>query len=164
MVIRLIFLVLSFFCYKASAFTFTGKIVVENYGSKEKLNIDFKQGSEVKVLFFWASWCTFCQEYSNILNIYINKPEFKNLKVYGLSADDDKRVGSQFRKSKYFQIKKHFWLSSQAKEDLDLQMLPVIVLIDGKGKVDTIYIGSQSDKKGYFEKRLKTLVGYENET
>ena len=150
--------------FEASAFTLTDSFYVEKYGDKRQINFNIKQGSAPKIIFFWASWCVFCKDYTKVLVKYLPQFKTKGISLIGLSVDDVKKDGSKASKAAYSQFETNYWLPEASKKQLSLEVLPVMVLIDRNGHVDTIYIGSQGDKLNYFEKRLKMILAVNDES
>lgn len=111
---------------------------------------------EVRVLFFWASWCGFCQEFGSVLESYAKRP---GVKIYSLGVDDEKDKSYAANLAKYRNLKNAAWISPEVKKKMGLKTIPLVVLIDKDGRIDTVYEGSQADKLNYFAKRLRTLLG-----
>ena len=150
--------------FEARAFSLPNSFDVEKYGQKKQILFNLSRGPKPQIILFWATWCGFCKDYTKVLDKYLPLIKSKNVSMIAFSADDVKRDGSKGSKVSYSQFESHYWLPEDTKKLLRLEVLPVMVLIDSKGVVDTIYIGSQGDKLSYFEKRLKLLFGINDES
>lgn len=149
------FLFAFFLSIYAGASVFPDTISFQNIQNANKTNFEFKKTNKTTILFFWASWCPRCKEIlPDILSIQSSN---NNVDVIGISIDEDKKNAVLAAAKAYRSISRQYWVGHQFLEDLSIKMIPVIVLIDRAGKVDTVYVGSYSDKISYFKKRVQYL-------
>ena len=137
----------------ASAFKVPNKLEFQNLYDTKNHPFEISKVTETTILFFWASWCTYCKEaLPKIAKIQNKSP---NVKVFGISVDENKKNGVSASLKEYRSISKQYWVGAKFLDDLKIDFIPVIILINKHGKIDTIYQGSQSDKMTYFQKRVQ---------
>lgn len=122
----------------------------------KKSAAQFRKKDKITVVFVWASWCTACQEFLPILKAKHNL-ENPKLSYVGISVDKDRQAAEIAQKFKYKFFPELNWMGQET--DLYKNMtLPVTLILDGNGNLDTIYEGGYSDKVDYFAKRLRVLA------
>lgn len=149
-------LVLSLWTLTANAFKTEDQFEMEKFGKSPPRTVKFEKGKGVRILFFWTSWCTFCPDVATILTKYARRPE---IEIISIGTDEEKAKSFEATMTKYQVFKSNSgWLNEKTRNRLNLQKVPVVVLVDKQGRVDTIYEGSQSDKMGYLEKRIRHIL------
>jgi thiol-disulfide isomerase/thioredoxin len=111
-----------------------------------------------KIAFFWASWCESCAQWSDTIRRVGQKPGMRLITFATDEAADKNKIAPALHSKFGLEIKNAYWISETERKRLKVEVVPVVVLIDRNGKVDTIYEGAQRDKMEYFEKRLRTLL------
>lgn len=134
------------------------KLVVQSMAKKDKIALEFhgKKNDQVKIFFFWASWCEYCKELAREINgIYLKNSE--RFKFIGLSVDEKKRDAKKVAGTTYRNLPENYWIPKKTLEKLGLEKYPIVVLVNKNGQIDTVYEGSESDKINYLRKRLFSL-------
>lgn len=126
-----------------------------------KQNLIFSQVKKPTVYFFWASWCPYCKEFARAAGSLIQGKSSK-LNLVMINTDEDVSKGIAALPSYRFTERQYYLISSNETAK-SVTVLPLIILVDKNGKRDTIYEGSQSDKIGYFKKRVAALLNEKSE-
>jgi thiol-disulfide isomerase/thioredoxin len=115
-------------------------------------------GNKVKVIFFWASWCDFCKEFAKNVRPSVRALD-SQIETIGINTDETKDKVTIETLLPYRFLSSQFWLLNSKETRAFLGKIPLVVITDKNGKIDTIYEGSEADKVAYFQKRLKFLTG-----
>ncbi len=134
---------------------FPEKIDVQKMESPTAHTLQLDQFKKPTLLFFWASWCNYCQEVLPEL-VKIQKANPK-LRIIGISVDENKKDAVFAKANKYNAITRQYWVGPKLLEDLKIKTIPLVVLINKNGIIDTIYEGSKPDKIHYLKKRVSLL-------
>jgi thiol-disulfide isomerase/thioredoxin len=144
-----------FLSLQLQAFDLPEVLRLEKMNTQKIVDFEYKKFHQTTILFFWASWCDRCKEIlPDILEI---QSKMKGVKIVGISVDDDKTKALSGLKSKYSAISRQFWSEAKILDDLKIKLIPLIILVNKNGIIDTVYEGSYSDKISYFKKRVHYL-------
>lgn len=157
----------SFFIFTVSCFASVSakSLTIEKMKTKETAVINLSEGNQPTVILFWASWCEFCKEFSAEIKPLYEKNKDK-MNLIGISLDEQKINAQKAAQDSYRYIKKQYWSNRETIQKsfpFKFQQIPVVVILDKKGHVDTVYEGSQSDKLSYFKKRIRYLMNDETQ-
>ena len=150
----------SFICFfylvSFPASAFPNKIEVQKLKDTKSHTFLLNEFKQTTALFFWASWCTYCKEVLPELDRMqkINP----NLRVIGISVDENKKDAVRANLKEYGVILRQYWVGPKFLEELKIKTIPLVVLIDKSGNIDTIYEGSKADKIHYLKKRVSLLI------
>jgi len=112
---------------------------------------------KVLVLDFFATWCIPCRTSVPHLVQINSKYGKQGLQVLGVSADDSERSLKAFRDR--HQINYPMSLAGETiLKDYGIRSLPVMFLIDRKGRIFDVYIGFTDDIARTMENRIKELL------
>ncbi|MEO8948264.1 MAG: TlpA disulfide reductase family protein [Mucilaginibacter sp.] len=142
---------LSWIAYKQKSETFLPDIALKNEkGDKEHVS---DSTAKINMLVFWASWCGPCRkEIPDLKEIY-QKYHNKGLSITSISLDDNEKNWQNA-----LTVEKMPWrqllTNDSAKNIFDLEYnisgIPIIVLIDRKGKLIQRFMGAMP-KENYYK-------------
>ncbi len=124
--------------------------------SKKSQPLVFSKVTKPTVYFFWASWCEFCKKFARSHGAFLLSKQPK-LDVVMINADEDVSKGIAAAPNYRFGSRQLYMIPSP-KTSQFVTILPLLVIVDRAGKVDTVYEGAQADKVGYLKKRLSVLL------
>lgn len=113
--------------------------------------------NRIKILNFFATWCPYCKKELEILNLL--KEEFKNDKDFdfiAVTSEDDKDRVKNFLKERKFNFKVYCG-GNNLMDSLNLEDIPVILLIDKRGKIKFIKVGYTESILEYVKTRMEFL-------
>jgi thiol-disulfide isomerase/thioredoxin len=154
----LTFCFLIVFASEGRATSIRKKLALQNLVIKEKVNYELfgAPREKVRVVFFWASWCKYCKELAREIDS-INKTNGDLFEIVGISVDEKKRVAQRMARTTFRNFKNMYWLSPKGAKKMNISKLPLVLIVDKNGLIDTIYEGSETDKITYLKKRLSSL-------
>jgi thiol-disulfide isomerase/thioredoxin len=152
------YLLLSFFSNqllaKSESFNQFSELKLVTLKDEKEITLSLIKNKRPTLLFFWASWCTYCKDVIPVLRDDV----YKQFDVYPISFDDDPKKALKAWKESYSSLKEGYWLNKKTSPSYHMTIFPKVFLILPNGKVDTIYEGSQGDKLHYMANRIKYLT------
>ncbi len=111
----------------------------------------------IKILNFFATWSPYCKKELEVFNLL--KEEFKNDKNFdfiAVTSEDDRDRIKDFVKGRKFNFKVYCG-GNDLMDSLNLEDIPVILLIDKTGKIRFIKVGYTESILGYVKTRMEFL-------
>jgi cytochrome c biogenesis protein CcmG, thiol:disulfide interchange protein DsbE len=116
----------------------------------DRVHLDELKGQAV-ILDFWATWCEPCQRIAPMLDRVSRKHNGKGLVVVGVNTSDQPGRAPAFAKEKGLSYPIVYDDGDQVAQRYGVTTLPTLVVINSKGAVLAIRIGSEPDDEGAIE-------------
>jgi thiol-disulfide isomerase/thioredoxin/outer membrane lipoprotein-sorting protein len=121
---------------------------------------------KIVVFDFWATWCGWCfRGFPNLQKVYDKFAEEDRIALFAVSTDEANVTDDQVRQS-IEQQKLKFPLARDRKQFsesvFDVQGLPTLVVLDGKGVVQYMHIGFDPDLEANLSDVLQRLLDGED--
>ncbi|MBK9516735.1 MAG: TlpA family protein disulfide reductase [Anaeromyxobacter sp.] len=113
----------------------------------------------VRVVDFWATWCTPCREQLPALEVLARAHAAEGLRVYGVSVDEDLAQVKAYLAATPFDFPV-LWDKGGARhtERLDVQRLPTTLVIDRAGLVRFVHQGYEAKNAAELAREVKLLL------
>ncbi len=143
----------------SNAFELPTHYKMETLNFDKKIDVKFtgQKSDKIKIIFYWASWCSFCKDYTKIFD-GLTEDMRNKIEFVGISVDEKKADAYKAYGINYLVLKQQYWYFVSEKSTAMPSKLPYLAIIDKNGAIDTIYEGSNEDKIAYMRKRLGYLI------
>jgi thiol-disulfide isomerase/thioredoxin len=119
------------------------------------------KGEKLTLIDFWATWCKPCNKAIPELNKIYSLYKDKGVEIIGINCDGPRSVSKVAPLSKSLKIQYPILIdiNSELKTELNIIVLPTLVMVNTKGKIVWIHEGFVSGDEGIIiaeiEKQLK---------
>lgn len=113
------------------------------------------------IIDFWATWCKPCQrELSAINDVYADWQKDTGVKLYAVSIDQAQNVAKVRPKVDALGWDFDILLDSNGdfKRAMGINLIPHLIICDGKGKIIKSYSGYTDGSEGEIYKTLKEII------
>ena len=113
------------------------------------------------IIDFWATWCKPCQrELSAINDVYADWQKDTGVKLYAVSIDQAQNVAKVKPKVDALGWDFDILLDSNGdfKRAMGINLIPHLIICDGKGKIIKSYSGYTDGSEGEIYKTLKEII------
>ena len=115
-------------------------------------NFDWRQGSNKKLLFFWATWCSECKD--KLKNDLVKIDDMEDVDVYTINIDKNVKRAKYFIKKKNLSLKVLRDSKRNIQDSLKIVSVPHWVLIE---KVNDDWVVQNNENAFDFQKITKIL-------
>lgn len=123
-------------------------IVLTDEDGKE---ISLKMGEDISVFLFWASYCPYCQEGIQKMDILAQTAESMGARFFPVDRlDGEKETKEQalhILEENQIQVKTFFDKERKAYKEIGLNMVPTLLVTDKKGRIIAMSQGSTPSKE-----------------
>ncbi len=119
------------------------------FAEDEKSFAEFSRENEKFIVYFWATWCPYCRDVTDVINLISMDAE---IPLVALTFDDDKKKLADYRSEKEINwrniVKKSDsgWEFVKRENQYNIPLIPSVWLLEN-GKVKRIFVGSDKIKE-----------------
>jgi thiol-disulfide isomerase/thioredoxin len=134
---------------------------LERFGGK-RVRLADHVGKEVVMLDMWATWCGPCRAELPHLIAVAKEFESKGVVLYAINLREPKKKIEEFLKKE--KLKMTIGLDTKGKvgEAYGAHAIPLLVLVDKKGIVQSVHVGYSPDIEKTLRKELNGILGGED--
>ncbi|OGQ08411.1 MAG: hypothetical protein A3G32_09985 [Deltaproteobacteria bacterium RIFCSPLOWO2_12_FULL_40_28] len=113
------------------------------------------QSNKLRLIHFWASWCSSCVPEIPLLNSFMKKMVGTPLELVAISMDNKSQDVVSFRKKIPFTFRIFFDPHMEAADNLGTYMLPETYLVSKQGVILHKFVGPQDWDNPHIEAEIR---------
>jgi peroxiredoxin len=128
----------------------------------KRLKLADDAGKNVVMLDMWATWCGPCRKELPYLVEVANDYKSKGVVFYAINLRESKKKIEEFLKKEKLEMTVALDPKGKVAEDYDVEGIPMLLLVDKKGIVQSVHVGYSSDIKKILQKELDGILAGKN--
>lgn len=126
------------------------------------LNLESHAGQSIVMLDFWATWCGPCVQELPVLVKVADEYREKGVVFYALNQGEEQDQIQEFLKEQELSFTVALDSEGQAGNDYGVQGIPMLVLIDKAGTVQSVHVGFSPNLEDQLREELDGLLEGKN--